>query len=129
EITYSFDPTFAGGGNASGRFVISGNAASGFRVVVAPGAIIDYEALPIGEKYFDIRIIASDNMGGQAAQTFRISVKDVDESGQGETPPNRAPKDIFLSNASVNELSDTGTLIGTLSADDLDFGDSFTYEI
>lgn len=60
----------------------------------------------------------ADARGGTATGVVSITVQ-----------PNQPPADISLSSASVDENSPAGTLVGLLSADDPDPGESFTFSL
>ncbi|WP_198411847.1 cadherin domain-containing protein, partial [Microvirga flavescens] len=116
-LTYAFAP----GGDAGGLFVIDNKTK---QIKLAPGAVVDYEALPDGEKYFTLRIIASDGKGGVSApQTITIGIRDVNEvptvSVTGTGPAGELV---------VNENAANGTVVGNLSVFDPD-GDAVTYAL
>ncbi|MDZ4667751.1 MAG: cadherin domain-containing protein [bacterium] len=66
-----------------------------------------------------IRIRSVDNLGCSVEQTFNILVTDVN------TPPTQ----ILLSDTSINENSPILTSIGSFSAIDNDFGDTYTFAL
>lgn len=66
---------------------------------------------------YTIRIQTEDAAGAQFVEDFTISISDATE----------VPFDIELSNQSINENNAAGDVIGTLSAQDPDEGDTFTY--
>ncbi|MBA5778246.1 FG-GAP repeat protein [Stappia sp. F7233] len=71
------------------------------------------------DNVYEVEVTASDGNGGTSVQTISVTVGDVNE----------APTDITLSNASVEENSTNGTVVGTLGAADPDAGESFTYTL
>jgi VCBS repeat-containing protein len=64
-------------------------------------------------------IVVSDGRGGTAEQKVSITV----------TPVNDKPTGIQLSNARANENSLNGTTVGTLTAQDVDPGDTFSFNL
>ncbi|MGO4573410.1 cadherin domain-containing protein, partial [Microvirga sp. 2TAF3] len=116
-LTYSFAP----GGDGGGLFVID-NATK--EIKLAPGAVIDYEALPAGAKYFTLTVIASDGRGGVSApQTIRISVNDLNEAPDMSLTGTGTAGALI-----VDENSEAGTLVGRLSAVDPE-GDTVSYTL
>jgi len=91
-------------GDAGGRFQIDGN-----ELQVAEGATLDYETAVTHE----VTVLATDSQGSSVEQTFSITVTNVNE----------APWAITLEGTEVVEQSPTGTLVGTLAAEDPDEGD------
>lgn len=75
----------------------------------------DYEAADS----FTIRVRSTDSSGLWVENSFTIGVADVNE----------APTALRLSNASVLESQPIGTLVGLLSALDLDRGDSLSFSL
>jgi large repetitive protein len=75
----------------------------------------DYEA----KSTYSIRVRVTNGVGLSLDQVFPITITNVNE----------APTAISLSNSSVAETSPTGTVIGTLSTQDPDRNDSFTYTL
>jgi len=94
--------------NADGRFRIEGN-----EIQVNDGSLLDYESLTT----HTVTVQASNGTGQPLNQSFLISVTDVNE----------APVDMGLSDNSVVEHVADGTVMGTLSADDPDAGDTHDY--
>ncbi|MCM2369952.1 cadherin domain-containing protein [Aporhodopirellula aestuarii] len=104
-ITYSFVTGTGDTDNAS--FVISGD-----QVVTA------FTANQQTQASYTIRVLAQDSQGLATQQSFTITVSET----------NVAPTDISLSNATVDENVDVGTVVGTLSTTDANSSDTFTYE-
>ncbi len=113
KITYSL----SGDGPANRMFLIEGN-----QLKLAPGQVLDFEALPEGQKFYQLSVIASDGRGGSTQQVVTINVNDLE-------PESAAPYDITLSRADVRENAAEGTFIGTLKASDPNPGDEFRYEL
>ncbi|WP_198411830.1 cadherin domain-containing protein, partial [Microvirga flavescens] len=116
-IAYTFQSAQAGSSgqiSADGKFRIVNNT------IVVNGTLADVTA-------DDLRaytIVANDGSGAAnatATGTVNITIKDT------VVPPNNAPGGLGLDSLSVAELAATGTLIGTLSANDPDAGDTLTY--
>ena len=78
------------------------------------GVSLDHESEPS----VDVTVTATDSGGLETAETFSISVGDVNEG----------PDSVSLSNTSVDENA-AGATVGTLSASDADAGDSHTYSV
>jgi parallel beta-helix repeat protein len=53
----------------------------------------------------------------------------ADELGGGTPPTNQPPSDVILNSNSVKENSPAGTVVGTLSAADPNFGDTHTFTL
>ncbi|MEO9965289.1 MAG: T9SS type A sorting domain-containing protein [Reichenbachiella sp.] len=68
---------------------------------------------------YNIRLQTNDGNGGLFEKTLTITINDVNE----------APTDIQLSNQSIDESNPVGTLIGILSTEDVDTGDTHTYTV
>jgi len=104
---------------------ISGTDAALFNIDSDTGALT-FKTAPNYESPADsdtnnsyiVEIQASD---GTATSTKTVTVT--------VTNVNEAPTDIALSNSSVNENTPSGTAVGTLSATDIDSGDTFTYTL
>ncbi|SHE61227.1 PKD domain-containing protein, partial [Leeuwenhoekiella marinoflava] len=82
------------------------------------------------------------NLSGNGAGSVDVSINDNGNTGSGGgtdilistisiniTAVNDAPSDILLDNNSIPENEPSGTLVGTLSATDVDNGDTFTYTL
>ncbi len=61
--------------------------------------------------------------------TIAVIATPTPTSTSTPTPTNSAPVDINLSNNTVNENSPINTIVGTLSTNDVDLGDTHTYSI
>ena len=109
DVTWSFDGTAAGGGNADGMFVIVDG-----EIRLAPGKVLEFDGDGAVRAY-TVHVEASDGKGGVTPKSFTITVTDV----------NADPADLTLSNAEIDE-SDAAMKIGTLSASDAD-GDALSY--
>ncbi len=66
-----------------------------------------------------IRVQTNDGNGGLYSKTLTINVNDINE----------APTDITLSNSTILEGQAAGTEVGTLGAEDVDDGDTFTFTL
>jgi hypothetical protein len=98
--------------DAGGRFTIDGVRGD---VTVADGTRLDYEAADSHE----ITIQVTDSGGETYQETFTVHINDVNE----------APTDLNLSGNSVLENSAAGSLVGTVTALDLDQGDGFAFSL
>ena len=96
------------GDNAS--FTLDGDE---LKILAAP----DFETKPV----YSIRVGVTDQnaLGKSFEEAFSISVVDQ----------NDAPTDLTLSNTEIDENVDDGSVVGTLSAADVDSGKSFTYSL
>ncbi|WP_246112820.1 cadherin domain-containing protein, partial [Allorhodopirellula solitaria] len=85
------------------------------------------EIKTVGELDFDtqssysVRVSSTDAGGLSTEETFTITVTEAAE--------NTAPTAIALSETSIDESSEIGTAVGTLSSTDADAGDTFTYAL
>ncbi|MBZ6078393.1 cadherin domain-containing protein, partial [Microvirga puerhi] len=117
-VTYSLSDS------AGGRFMLD---ATMTKILVADGTKLDWEALPNGAKYYDIKVVATDTSPDHKSseQTIRINLSDVDE-----TPTtNHAPSGLsFAATGLTKEYAAAGTLAGTLSASDADH-DALSYTL
>ena len=106
--------SIASGADVS-KFAISSTGALSF--VQAP----DFESPTDNgtNNTYEVAVVATDAAGNASTQTVTITVTNVNE----------APTDIALSASSVAENAATGTTVGTLSATDVDAGDTFTYTL
>ncbi len=100
---------------AGGRFKIINNN----RLAVENGADLDFEA----QQSHDIVVQVTDRRGNVYSETITITLRDLADSA------NAPPTDITLSNASIDENSPDGAVIGTLGNNDPDAGDSWSYQI
>jgi Ca2+-binding RTX toxin-like protein len=107
--------------NAGGRFALDGD-----KVVVADGARLDHET---GQSH-SIRVRVTDATGYSLVKTLTIHVADEDEGGEQPPPPpeNHAPTDIVISDNSVVENSENGTVVSVLIGKDPD-GDNLAYTL
>ena len=96
--------------NADGRFTIVGN-----EIQVTNSNLLDAET----NTSHDLIIRSTDAGGLSIEQTFTITVNNVNE----------APNQIQLSNASIDEQTTNGTVIGTLATTDSDVEDTHTYSL
>ncbi|WDI30159.1 PA14 domain-containing protein [Hyphococcus flavus] len=95
------------------RFEIVEND-SGYALKLKEGASVDYET----ESEINVNITATDTHGEASVQTVTVPVADVNES----------PLDIALEGGSVSENA-SGAMIGSLSANDPDAGDTVTFTV
>jgi len=77
--------------------------------------IFDYET----QNLYKVILIATDNSGLKLEKELTINV----------TNQNEAPTDLTISNSTIVENSDIGTVVGILSNNDVDQNDEFTYTI
>ena len=102
--------TFTLSGEGSENFTVNENG----EVVIAEGATIDFEATTL----FELTVEASD--GSLTSETtFGIDVTNVNEE----------PIDLVINGSSVDENVASGTLVATLSVDDIDADDSHTFAL
>ncbi len=124
DLTFSFDPSAPGGGNAGGLFVIEGG-----RLKLAPGRSLDYEALPAGQKSVSVYVKATDSEDGVGAtQAITINVtNDVqDDSTDGPDVLIGGDKSEILNGKGGNDVirgnGGDDTLSGGAGKDTLDGG-------
>jgi hypothetical protein len=116
-ITYSFEP----GGDAGGLFIIDPVKN---QIRLAPGAVLDYEALPAGARYYTLSIIADDGKGGVSApQTITIGITDVNEKPDAVITGTGEAGTLIVDEGAAND-----TLVATLSGLDPE-GDAITYTL
>lgn len=96
--------------DAQGRFQIVGD-----QLQVADGTLIDFETAT----EYNLTVRSTDAGGLSHTQDFTITVTDINE----------APTEITLSPNAIPENSPANSLIGSLSTDDPDQGDTHTYEL
>lgn len=96
--------------DAQGRFQIVGD-----QLQVADGTLIDFETAT----EYNLTVRSTDVGGLSHTQAFTITVTDINE----------APTEITLSPNAILENSPDNSLIGSLSTDDPDQGDTHTYEL
>ena len=79
------------------------------------GAKLNYEAMPDGQKFLNIVLIAVDGAGAESApQTFTINVTNA------PSEPNAAPDNPVLLTDTINETAQIGDIVGLLGAADPD---------
>jgi hypothetical protein len=100
--------TYSLGGVDAGFFSLVGNT-------LKTTASFDFEA----KSAYAITVTATDQGSLSLTKNFTITVRNVNE----------APTDILLSVLSVNENTTGGSAVGTLSATDVDAGNSFSYSL
>ena len=96
--------------DADGRFAIDGD-----RLVVAEGAELDFET----DADWDVTLVSTDSDGLTIERTVTVSLTDVNE----------APTALSVSSLEVEENAAGGVVVGVLSTEDPDAGDSFTYTL
>ncbi|WP_235111743.1 putative Ig domain-containing protein [Acaryochloris sp. 'Moss Beach'] len=96
--------------DAQGRFQIVGD-----HLQVADGTLIDFETAT----EYNLTVRSTDVGGLSHTQAFTITVTDINE----------APTEITLSPNAILENSPDNSLIGSLTTDDPDQGDTHTYEL
>lgn len=95
-------------------------AISGDKLVLRAGATVNREEKETHKVTIEVR----DQEGASFQKVFEIHVGDVPDP-----EPNHAPYDIVLSNTSIDENSEWGTLLGTITGFDQDGGDVLAYTI
>jgi uncharacterized delta-60 repeat protein len=106
--SFTFALTSGTGDTHNARFQIVGNE-------LRTAESFDYEA----GSTFSVRVRVTDAGGLTFEKPFTITVTDENES----------PTDITLSSTSIAENQPLYTVVGTLSAADVDAGDTFTFEL
>ncbi|WP_413936955.1 beta strand repeat-containing protein, partial [Nitrospira sp. BLG_1] len=96
--------------DAGGRFAI--DATTG-QITVADGSLLHYEVAPT----HDVTVRVTDSGGLTYEKTFTINLIDA----------NDAPDDLVLSSNTVVENAANGTVIGIVTGNDVDAGDTLTY--
>lgn len=96
--------------NAGGRFALDGAD-----VVVAPGAVFDFETNPL----LAIGVDVTDSDGHMLSETFEINVTNVNE----------APDSLTVDLWDVEENAPAGSVVALLDATDPDVGDTLTYSL
>ncbi|MEE1656932.1 cadherin domain-containing protein [Microvirga sp. CF3062] len=109
--------SFASGGNPANMFVID-NVTK--QLKLANGVVLDYEALPAGQKFYTVTIMVTDEHGATATQSFAINVADLDDT-------NRAPGTIRLNGGTSVNIQENSAFSGNITAVDLD-GDDVTFQ-
>ncbi len=107
SLTYSITA-----GNGAGAFAI--NAGTG-EITVADSSVLDFETTPA----FALTVQVEDTSAATDSATVTINLTDVNE----------APVVDNQTLSSLPENSANSTSVGTVSADDVDAGDSLTYSI
>ncbi|RDI58887.1 cadherin domain-containing protein [Microvirga subterranea] len=97
------------------KFAISGN-----KLVLRAGATLNREDKETHKVTIEVR----DQDGASFRKVFEIHVGDVPDP-----EPNHAPYDLALSNDSMNEFSEWGTVVGLVAGFDQDGGDTLTYSV
>ncbi len=72
---------------------------------------------------------ASENAMANANESSVLAGGDTEGSEDESTPVNYAPTDLTLDVAGVDENAAAGTVVGTVSATDVDTGDTFSYAL
>ena len=98
-------------GPDSGVFQIGGAGSDELQTSV----IFDYET----KSSYIICVRSSDGNGGTFDEQFMITITDA----------NDAPTDITLSSSMISESQPVGTIVGTLSATDVDPADTHTFSL
>jgi VCBS repeat-containing protein len=106
--THTYSLVSGEGSNDNASFTIEGN-------VLKTAAVFDQNV----KSSYTIRVRTTDSTNRTFERTFTITVTDV----------NSAPTALNLSNNSVAENSSVGTAVGTLTTDDPNSGDTFTYSL
>ncbi len=105
-LTYSITA-----GNTGNAFTIDAETGE---ITVSNSAALDYETNPT----FNLTVQVEDEGSLTAAATIAIGLNDVNESPV-----------VSEQGFSVDEISPNGTVVGTVTASDLDAGDTLTYSI
>lgn len=115
----------------SGNDTIDGGA--GDNVAVFSGSSANYAIVGNSDGSFTITDLRDGGDGADLLRSVQFARFTDQTVALGATPPpppvNAAPTDVTLSNASVNENSIGGTLIGLLGAVDPDGSGTFTYAV
>lgn len=82
----------------------------------------------------DLKLAASPDFETRSSYTVNINVNDGDNDYQKEftitiTDRNESPTDISLDNNSITENSTIGTIVGVLSAEDVDIDNMYNYSL
>lgn len=75
-LRYEFVSNAPNGGNSNGTFRINTTTKM---LELAPGKVLDYEALPANAKYHKVWVRAFDNFGGEVIREFTINVTDAND--------------------------------------------------
>ena len=106
--TFSYELVNGNGSQGNAAFQILGNE-------LVSTISFDLDA----QNSYSIRVRSTDAKGGSFEKVFNILVTDA----------NDAPTALSLNNLTILENQEIGTLIGTLSTQDADANDSFTYQL
>lgn len=106
DDSYVYSLVTGDGDQNNGDFQVSGNQ-------ILSVSNFDFET----KNSYSIRVQTDDQNGGVFEMALVIVINDVNE----------APTDIMLSNSSIDESNPIGSLVGVLSAEDVDATDSYTY--
>jgi gliding motility-associated-like protein len=106
--TFTYTLVSGTGATDNASFTISGST-------LRTAAVFDFET----KSSYSVRVRVTDAGGLTFEKAFTISVTNVNE----------APTDVALSSTSVAENAASGTNVATLSATDIDAGDTFTYTL
>lgn len=107
--------------SAGGRFVIDSSTG---RISIADTSLLDFET----QSQHTITVSVRDSAKNSYSEQFTIHL--LDEPEADPLPPsNQAPSIGSLSNASVDENSPGGTVVGTVAASDPDAGDTLTFAL
>jgi uncharacterized delta-60 repeat protein len=106
--TFTYTLVAGTGDTDNGAFHISGST-------LRATSSFDFETKPS----YTVRIRSTDQGGLFTEKTFTISVTNVNE----------APADIALSSTSIAENAGANAVVGTLTTNDVDAGDTFTYTL
>ena len=104
--------TYALTDDAGGRFAIDANTGA---ITVADGSLLNHE----DAASHGITVRVTDSGNATYDESFTITVADINET----------PTDLTLNNTSITENAANGTPIGTISANDPDAGETFTYAL
>ncbi|MEP3628909.1 MAG: PA14 domain-containing protein, partial [Hyphomicrobiales bacterium] len=100
-------------------------------IAVIPGVELNAEEIPS----LDIDVQVADKGGLIHVETVTVSVAEVSETDEPVEVPvivpetSNAPFDITFSATSIDENSEAGSVLATLTSRDADQGDTFTYEL
>lgn len=115
----------------SGNDTVDGGA--GDNTAIFSGSSANYAIVANSDGSFTITDAREGGDGADVLRNVQFARFTDQTVALGATPPpppaNAAPTDVTLSNASINENSAGGTLIGMLGAIDPNAGDTFTYTI
>ncbi len=103
--------------DGGGAFALDDTDTSNPKIVVADSSLLDHEA----NDTITVEVRVTDRAGNTFDKEFEIEIKDVNE----------APFNLALDNTEILEQDEIGPggLVGKLSADDVDDGDTLTFNI